>query len=95
MTQRQQNGTHAMTDSTDNALEPCPFCEGEAHIYETSQDSDTQVQAQCKGCGAEIAFWLPWTAGAGQKAAAWADVIRRWNRRPARENVTPKDQPHD
>jgi Lar family restriction alleviation protein len=62
-------------------LKPCPFCGGEAYIYETSQDSDMQIQAQCKGCGAEIAFWLPWTAGAGQQASAWLDVEARWNRR--------------
>ena len=62
-------------------LKPCPFCGGEAHIYTTSQDSDTQVQAQCKSCGAEIAFWLPWTSGAGQIASAWNDVTARWNTR--------------
>lgn len=62
-------------------LLPCPFCGCGAYIYETSIDSDTQVQVQCKGCGAEIKYWLSWTAGAGLKTSAFMDVERRWNRR--------------
>lgn len=64
-------------------LKPCPFCAGEPHIYQTEHDSEYQVQVQCKECGAEIAYWLPWTAGSGQRATAWKDVEDRWNRRDA------------
>lgn len=77
-----------MTDDLKEQLLPCPYCAGEAHIYTTSQDSDTSVTAQCKECGAEMNFWLPWTAGDGQKAQAWQDVMNRWNTRAPDPRIT-------
>jgi len=77
-----------MTDDLKERLLPCPYCAGEAHIYTTSQDSDTSVTAQCKECGAEMNFWLPWTAGDGQKAQAWQDVMNRWNTRALDPRIT-------
>ena len=68
-----------------NDLLPCPFCGGEAHEFETEHDSEHQYQVQCRGCGAEIAFWSPWTAGAGQRATAALDCVERWNRRQAED----------
>ncbi len=62
-------------------LKSCPFCGGEAREFETEHDSEYQYQVQCRGCGAEIAFWSPWTAGAGQRATAALDCVERWNRR--------------
>ena len=77
-----------MTDDLKEQLLPCPYCAGEAHIYTTSQDSDTSVTAQCKECGAEMNFWLPRTAGDGQKAQAWQDVMNRWNTRAPDPRIT-------
>lgn len=70
-------------------LKPCPFCGGEAQAFETEVNSEYCAQAQCKGCGAEIVFWLPWTAGYGQRASAMVDVAARWNaRRPTADDTS-------
>ena len=71
-------------------LKPCPFCGGEAQTYETQQDDGEYcVQTQCRGCGAEVAFWLPWTSGYGQRIAAWNDTEKRWNTRALIDTPTP------
>lgn len=62
-------------------LKPCPFCGGEPNFSQTSQDSDTQFAVECRGCGAEIGFWLPWVADEDEKATAQVDVVTRWNTR--------------
>ena len=64
-----------------NELKPCPFCGGEAHFVETSADSDTEFHAQCKSCGAEIGYWVPYTAGDELRLIATQDVVTRWNTR--------------
>ncbi len=79
-----------MTDLIE--LKPCPFCGGEAHTYETkTDDGEYCVQTQCKGCGAEVAFWLPWTSGYGQRIAAWNDVEKRWNARALIDTTAERD----
>jgi hypothetical protein len=70
-----------MTEDTGHKLLPCPFCGGEAKHCTTYHDSDSQEEIQCTGCGAEVVFWLPWTAGDKEKAAAINDVCERWNKR--------------
>ena len=79
-----------MTDLIE--LKPCPVCGGEAHTYETkTDDGEYCVQTQCKGCGAEVAFSLPWTSGYGQRIAAWNDVEKRWNARALIETTAERD----
>lgn len=68
-----------MTDAPE--LKPCPFCGGEAHAHETQQDSEYCAQVQCKNCGVEVVFWLPWTASGGDRVKALLDCERRWNTR--------------
>ena len=62
-------------------LLPCPFCGGAARAFETQNDSEFQAQVQCSGCGVEFVFWLPWTAGYGDRSKAMGDVMNRWNTR--------------
>ena len=51
-------------------LKPCPFCGGEAEVYENEYENITLFMVACKNCGIS-------TAGYDYEE----DAIKDWNRR--------------